>query len=80
MLDLAIAAAGIINNITANNNRVIMQTQADIALENIIVAESLGKSVMTSEGLLHILSSIDLFIKFGESIALSVNPVPANPR
>jgi putative ABC transport system ATP-binding protein len=70
MLDLAIAAAGIINNITANNNRVIMQTQADIALENIIVAESLGKSVMTSEGLLHILSSIDLFIKFGESIAI----------
>jgi putative ABC transport system ATP-binding protein len=47
-----------------------MQTQADIALENIIVAESLGKSVMTSEGMLHILSSIDLLIKSGESIAI----------
>ncbi len=47
-----------------------MQIQADIALENIIVAESLGKSVMTSEGVLHILSSIDLFIKSGESIAI----------
>ncbi len=47
-----------------------MQTQSVIALENIIVAESLGKSVITSEGMLHILSSIDLLIKSGESIAI----------
>jgi len=47
-----------------------MQAQTDIASENIIVAESLGKSVMTSEGILHILSSIDLLIKSGESIAI----------
>jgi len=48
-----------------------MQTQADKATENIIVAESLGKSVMTSEGMLNILSSIDLLIKSGESIAIA---------
>ncbi len=47
-----------------------MQTQPVTALENIIVAESLGKSVITSEGMLHILSSIDLLIKSGESIAI----------
>jgi putative ABC transport system ATP-binding protein len=47
-----------------------MQIQTDIAVENIIVAENLGKSVMTSEGLLFILLSIDLRIKAGESIAI----------
>ncbi len=47
-----------------------MQIQTDIAVENIIVAENLAKSVMTSEGLLPILLSIDLRIKAGESIAI----------
>jgi putative ABC transport system ATP-binding protein len=47
-----------------------MQTQSVIALKNIIVAESLGKSVITSEGILDILSSIDLLIQSGESIAI----------
>lgn len=42
----------------------------DMTVENIIVAESLGKSVMTSEGELSILSSIDLVIRAGESIAI----------
>ncbi|MFI3190180.1 ABC transporter [Crenothrix sp. D3] len=40
------------------------------SLNNIIVAEHLGKSVPTAEGLLHILSSLDLIIKSGESIAV----------
>jgi putative ABC transport system ATP-binding protein len=40
------------------------------SLTNIIVAEHLGKSVPTAEGLLHILSSLDLIIKSGESIAV----------
>jgi len=35
-----------------------------------IVAEKLCKSVITSDGILHILSSIDLIIKSGESIAI----------
>jgi putative ABC transport system ATP-binding protein len=47
-----------------------MYTHADIALKNIIVAESLGKTVQTSEGVLHILRSIHLCIKSGESIAI----------
>ncbi|MGR8998756.1 MAG: ABC transporter ATP-binding protein [Gammaproteobacteria bacterium] len=37
---------------------------------NIIVTENLGKTVVTSDGILHILSSIDLIIKSGESIAI----------
>lgn len=37
---------------------------------HIIVAESLGKEVTTSEGLLQILSGIDLIIQSGESIAV----------
>ncbi len=44
-----------------------MQTQS---IKNIIVTENLGKSVTTSDGILHILSSIDLIIKSGESIAI----------
>jgi len=46
-----------------------MQTQS---LNNIsiIVTENLSKSVATSDGILHILSSIDLIIKSGESIAI----------
>ncbi|WP_394753833.1 ABC transporter ATP-binding protein [Crenothrix sp.] len=47
-----------------------MHTQADIAVEHIIVAENLGKSVLTSEGMLHILSAVNLLIKAGESIAI----------
>jgi putative ABC transport system ATP-binding protein len=35
-----------------------------------IIAENLSKSVTTSDGILHILSSIDLIIKSGESIAI----------
>lgn len=37
---------------------------------HIIETKNLGKSVQTSEGILHILSSIDLIIKSGESIAI----------
>jgi putative ABC transport system ATP-binding protein len=47
-----------------------MQTQVNQTSNNIIVTEGLGKSVVTSEGKLHILSSIDLIIKSGESIAI----------
>jgi putative ABC transport system ATP-binding protein len=47
-----------------------MQTQVNQTSNNIIVTEGLGKSVITSEGKLHILSSIDLIIKSGESIAI----------
>lgn len=44
-----------------------MQSQSS---NNIIVAERLGKSVPTADGMLHILSSLDLIIKSGESIAV----------
>ncbi|MEQ1530487.1 MAG: ABC transporter ATP-binding protein [Methylococcales bacterium] len=47
-----------------------MQTQADTLKNTIIRTENLGKSVSTSEGLLHILASVDLIIKSGESIAI----------
>ncbi len=47
-----------------------MQTQIKQISNNIIVTEGLSKSVITSEGILHILSSIDLIIKSGESIAI----------
>ena len=47
-----------------------MQTQINQKTNNIIVTEGLGKSVITSEGTLHILSSIDLIIKSGESVAI----------
>ncbi len=47
-----------------------MQTQINQVTNSVIVTERLGKSVLTSEGLLHILSSIDLIIKSGESIAI----------
>ncbi|WP_333874386.1 ABC transporter ATP-binding protein [Methylobacter sp.] len=39
-------------------------------IPDIIVTENLSKSVATSDGILHILSSIDLIIKSGESIAI----------
>ncbi|WP_109867661.1 ABC transporter ATP-binding protein [Methylocucumis oryzae] len=35
-----------------------------------IITENLGKSVTTSDGILHILSSIDLIIKSAESVAI----------
>lgn len=44
-----------------------MQSQYE---NNIIVAERLGKSVLTADGMLHILSPLDLIIKFGETIAV----------
>jgi putative ABC transport system ATP-binding protein len=44
-----------------------MQSQL---LKKIIVTESLCKSVTTSDGVLHILSSIDLIINSGESVAI----------
>ncbi len=44
-----------------------MQAQS---LNTIILTENLGKSVATSDGILHILSSIELIIKSGESIAI----------
>lgn len=47
-----------------------MQTQIKQISNNIIVTQGLSKSVITSEGTLHILSSIDLIIKSGESIAI----------
>jgi putative ABC transport system ATP-binding protein len=47
-----------------------MQSQIDNLENNIIVAERLGKSVPTADGMLHILSSIDLIIKSGDSIAV----------
>ncbi|MCX7106470.1 MAG: ATP-binding cassette domain-containing protein [Methylococcales bacterium] len=47
-----------------------MQTQVNQKSNDIIITEGLGKSVVTSEGILHILASIDLIIKSGESIAI----------
>ncbi len=47
-----------------------MQTQIKKTLNAIILTEDLGKAVVTSEGTLHILSSIDLIINSGESIAI----------
>jgi putative ABC transport system ATP-binding protein len=44
-----------------------MHTQYE---NNIIVAERLGKSVSTTDGMLHILSSLDLIIKFSETLAI----------
>lgn len=45
--------------------------QSQVKQQNhMIVTEDLNKSVETSEGKLHILSSIDLIIKSGESIAI----------
>ena len=47
-----------------------MTTQDNQKSNSIIVTKDLGKSVLTSEGMLHILSSIDLIINSGESIAI----------
>ena len=47
-----------------------MHTHIDSKNAPIIVTQNLGKSVTTSEGLLHILSSVDLIINRGESLAI----------
>ena len=47
-----------------------MQTQAELTLPVVIETKNLGKTVTTSEGQLNILSSVDLIIKLGESIAV----------
>ena len=47
-----------------------MKAQNNQSKTPIIVTKSLGKSVRTSEGDLHILSSVDLIINPGESIAV----------
>ncbi len=47
-----------------------MQSRNDKNTPPIIVTKNLGKAVSTSEGVLHILSSVDLIIKSGESIAI----------
>jgi putative ABC transport system ATP-binding protein len=41
------------------------------SMRDIIVTENLSKSVTTSEGVLHILASIDLRVKRGESVAIT---------
>lgn len=56
--------------ITKNINLGIMQTLVKHPENHVIATKNLGKSVETSEGKLHILSSIDLIIKSGESIAI----------
>ncbi len=48
----------------------MQNTHIDQTISPIIVTERLGKAVPTSEGTLHILSSVDLIIKPGESIAI----------
>jgi putative ABC transport system ATP-binding protein len=67
---LAKADIGINKIITVNINIRIMKTQVNQNSNDIIITEGLGKSVVTSEGILHILASIDLIIKSGESIAI----------
>ena len=47
-----------------------MQSRAVNNSAPIIVTNNLGKAVPTSEGILHILSSVDLIIKSGESVAI----------
>jgi len=47
-----------------------MQYHSDKKTQPIIVTKNLGKTVTTAEGELHILSSVDLIIKPGESVAI----------
>jgi putative ABC transport system ATP-binding protein len=61
---------GISETIKANKNLTIMYPQADKTSTHLIVTKQLGKSVQTSDGPLQILSSIDLAINAGESIAI----------
>jgi putative ABC transport system ATP-binding protein len=64
---------------TVHGNKVIITTRKIFNMLNtpesinsqpIIAAQQLGKAVQTSEGTLHILSSVDLSIKHGETIAI----------
>jgi putative ABC transport system ATP-binding protein len=48
-----------------------MKNPRNEPITDIIVTENLSKSVTTSEGVLHILSSIDLRIPKGESVAIT---------
>ncbi|MGZ4960320.1 MAG: ABC transporter ATP-binding protein [Methylomonas sp.] len=48
----------------------MLSTHIDQPISPIIATEQLGKAVPTSEGTLHILSSVDLIIKPGESLAI----------
>lgn len=48
----------------------MLNTHIDKTSSPIIVTEQLGKSVPTSEGILHILSSVNLIINPGESLAI----------
>jgi putative ABC transport system ATP-binding protein len=48
----------------------MLNTPESINSQPIIAAQQLGKAVQTSEGTLHILSSVDLSIKHGETIAI----------
>lgn len=48
----------------------MQNTHINQPISPIIVTEQLGKAVPTSEGTLHILSSVDLIIKPGESLAI----------
>lgn len=47
-----------------------MLTQTKETLSDIIITKNLGKTVQTGDGELHILSSVDLQIKPGESLAI----------
>jgi putative ABC transport system ATP-binding protein len=48
----------------------MLNTPESINSQPIIAAQQLGKAVQTSEGTLHILSSVDISIKHGETIAI----------
>jgi len=48
----------------------MLNTPETLNSQPIIAAQQLGKAVQTSEGTLHILSSVDLSIKRGETIAI----------
>lgn len=48
----------------------MLNSHLDNTIAPIIVTEQLGKSVPSTEGTLHILSSVDLIIKPGESLAI----------
>jgi putative ABC transport system ATP-binding protein len=67
---LADTTCGINETIMINKTLTDMTKKSEKCQDNIIVAESLGKEVTTSEGLLQILLGINLIIKSGESIAI----------
>ncbi|OQW73991.1 MAG: ABC transporter [Proteobacteria bacterium ST_bin11] len=55
---------------TARTTLYMLNTHIDKTSFPIIVTEQLGKTVPTNEGILHILSSVNLIIKSGESLAI----------